>query len=154
MNYTGQFRTNAFTVRDPDAFSKWVKRILNVELERHDEDGSFTLYQSRSSDWPGIPSIIVPEGHEDGSYDTLDYEEMDVVDFCGMLAAHLVPDPTNVAIVMEAGHEGLRYLTGRAVALRSPELGEPWSATVNLDDIYVKAQSTWALPDEPNRAEY
>lgn len=57
-------------------------------------------------------------------------------------------DDDQVLIVMEAGAEKLRYITGYARAWNSKGEVE----AVNLNDIYEKARSKWGI--DPTPAEY
>ena len=128
-NYYATARSNYFAVKDETAFRKWAARIgLNImEPDHHDKVAE------------GVPRFGITPGDEDNggwpnllhNAETDDYDDIDVP---GQLSVHLADD--EVAILMEAGSEKLRYVSGSAVAVNNK--GE--TASVNLGSIYRTAR--------------
>lgn len=133
-NWYGTARSNYFRVKDADKFKAWVESIQGLGMwERTNEPGLFGIY-SDDGDSGGWPSWR-PDDPE--------YEEVDLV---GELVEHLAEG--EVAILMEAGAEKLRYISGYAIAVNHK--GEQIS--VSLADIYQLARATWGI--EPTDASY
>lgn len=130
-NYYGVFRSNRFRVRDPKAFLAWADTIYALELH-HEADGRYLLLQSEWSDGAGLPSTReVGDDDED-------------LDFITELAGHVAPGA--VAVVIEAGSEKLRYLTGLAWAIRGGDRPEDADVErIGLDDIYEIAADAWSI---------
>lgn len=131
-NYIGAARSNYFRVKDQAAFRKAMGE-LEVDIIE-DRDGRVGLL-SREADGAGWPSFTYDEQAEE-------YREFDIAD---LVAEHLADG--EVAVLLEAGAEKLRYLVGHAVAINSA--GQ--TVTVNLQDIYEKAEQLGA---NITRAEY
>ncbi len=128
-NYTAQFRSNYFWVKDDKAFLAWVASLPGIEALRHDPSREVTPFALFADD--GIPS-----------FDTNDQE----VHFSTDLAPHLVED--QVAILIEIGNEKLRYLIGHATAVHSSGR----SIAISLNDIYREANEAFGV--DASRAEY
>jgi len=128
-NYYGAARSNYFKVKDVDALKEDLK---GTEIMVDTRDGLVCLLCNDEGGWPSWK---------------LDSENFDEEEFVltDVLASHL--EGTHVAIIMEAGAEKLRYLTGYAQAVNAK--GEV--KTVSLDDIYDMAKS---LGNHITRAEY
>jgi hypothetical protein len=129
MNLTCWARSNRFKVADADNFTAWVDD-LELEAQKND-DGTFTLFAEEGF-WPSL--------RDDELGDPQD------VDFVAELAAHLAEG--EVAVLMQAGAEGLRYILGTALAIHS----DGRLLTLELDDIYGRVKETWGV--EPTPAEY
>lgn len=128
-DYQACFRTNYFWVKDQTAFLDWVATLPGIEAHRKTpsaEDSAFALFAN-----DGPPS-----------FDTSDNE----VHFSTDLAPHLADN--EVAILLEIGHEKLRYLVGQATAIHPSGR----SIAISLDDIYRTAQDTFGI--QAPRAEY
>lgn len=122
-NYYETARSNYFLVKDADAFKEEASKLGDAEVVTQDKDGK-TYYAILGSEEYGFPHWTVDsEGEE--------YE----VDWEAFFKRHLADD--EVAIVMGAGSEKLRYVNGWAVAYNNK--GE--AVSINLDDIYEKAKS-------------
>lgn len=122
-NYYASTRSNYFRVKDRDAFADFCARFFLLQYDGADETVMITADSGDCGGWP--------------SYDM---ETDDEVDFPRALSAHLVDG--EVAVLMEAGHEKLRYLHGQSVAVNSA--GDMrW---VTLSDIYELAKE---LTDKP-----
>lgn len=118
MNYVETARSNYFAVKDRAAFEAWAEDLDLAVIENYDLVGFL------SENEQGIPN-------ERWNEDLGDFEEFD---FYGELRQHLVPG--HVAVVMAVGYEGMRYLTGRAVAVNA----KGTIRSLSLDDIYGKAR--------------
>lgn len=130
MNYTGTARSNYCRVKDAQAFQDWVSTLRGVQVV--ERDGRFALLADEG--WPSS---------RPGPY--ADDEELDLVQ---ELASHL--DDGEVAIVVEIGHEGMRYLDGAATAVnRQGEIRQ-----ILLGDIYKVAEALAAPGTEITRASY
>ena len=136
-NYYATARSNYFAVKDEQAFRDWADGLGLTILEQ----------QEINSD--GIPRFGISPGDDDGGWptsiadpETGDYEDIEV---SGQLAAHLADN--EVAILMEAGSEKLRYVTGTAVAVNN----KGKIRYVDLNTIYKRAM---ALGANITRAEY
>lgn len=133
-NYEEVARTNYFRVKDAEAFVTWAERI---GLETYEKDGMFTLLAVEDDGWPG-------------SFFNEATDEVEDVDIVEGLREHLVDG--EVAILISAGHEKLRYICGTAVAITS----QPDSfVSVTLSDIYMLASNAFGIPvSEITHAEY
>ena len=130
-NYYGVFRSNRFPVRDRDRFHAWAETIPDLEVI--EQDGRVLLVSSEWSDGSGLPGL---REVEDG--------EHEAIDFVGELGPHVAPGA--VAVLVEAGAEKLRYLTGIAIAIRGAEYPGGWAIErVALDDVYERAAAAWGL---------
>jgi len=134
-NWYGTSRSNYFSVKDETAFDAFVD-AFNLEHWRN-EDGLHAIAPDEANDgfWP---SQIWREDE-----DVEDYVD---IDFVEELAKHLAND--TVAILMTAGAEKLRYVTGRAVAVKN----DGSYVSVDIDDIYDLALLKWGI--ESTRAMY
>ena len=115
-DYIARFRTNAFPVRDPDLFRRWIATVHDIDfVDEHTEDDVPLFVVGGYS---SIPSLRREDDDEDVE-----------IDFIDELAAHL-PEGSHT-IVTEIGHEKLRYLVGVAIAVdhRGKRIA------VDLDDI-------------------
>ena len=100
-NYCATWRSNYFQVKDQDAFEEAASEWPDTRVVTRDVDGEDTLFaimEDERGDQGGMPS---------GRYndETGDYEELDLLQ---ELSEHL-PEG-EVAILMESGHEKLRYV--------------------------------------------
>lgn len=125
-NYSSSSRSNYFRVKDRAAFDAWAaKRDLEVFPE---QDG------------------LLGFGDNTGEgFQSFDPETDEEVDILTELSAHLADG--SVAIIMSAGSENLRYVSGFAEAINSK--GE--RKLITLDQIYELAKG---LGTEITRAEY
>jgi hypothetical protein len=130
MNYSATARSNYFRVKDEAAFRAWAKRSgLEVhedteaeKFERSTPDGSkqFMIAPADGGAWP----CFGVDEQSDQQWD---------IDLPKELAAHLHEE--DVAVLMEAGAEGLRYVNGTAWAVNA--LGKV--KYVGLHTIYRRA---------------
>lgn len=119
-NYTAAARSNYFRVKNQKAFRRWCK-VFDLDILMPDEDGPEPFFaitpSSDTGSWPGF--------HPDTD------EEFDIHH---ALAPHL--DPRDIAILMHAGHEKLRYITGFATAVHA----DGRTVSISLRDIYDRAR--------------
>lgn len=133
-NYYESARTNYFEVKNIDAFKEELKGVKSAEIISEEKGGK--TYVCILSDYEGgFPWDYYNE-------DTEDYEELD---WGGIFKKHLVDG--SVAIIIGAGAEKLRYISGYAFAFNNK--GE--EKRISLDDIYALAES---LGSDIQRAEY
>ena len=119
-NWYGTCRSNYFHVKSVDEFTTWLAQFPDAVLI-NDTEGRVGFYSNGEG---YIPTI---EYDGDGEPIPLDLD----------LHTHLAPN--EVAIIMEAGAEKARYVTGFTLAIHSS--GE--RITINLNDIYELAQTTF-----------
>lgn len=126
--YTSVVRSNYFIVKDREAFQAWLDRFEDVE---HIED---TTPDGTKLDGFLIDSGCgIPDYYYTDDYETEDEEE---VDFLGVLVTHLTKG--EVAVIIELGQEGMRYLGGMAWAINS----EGVTKEINLSDSIYKEAKT------------
>ena len=113
-NYECATRTNYFHVKNADDFREFMKRVVSdwdkVDLwEEKDQSGNpifgFGCYGS---------ILGVRSQNTDDEDEELDYDA-----FVNELAKHVAID--DAAIILESGHEKLRYLTGTALVVTRNE---------------------------------
>jgi hypothetical protein len=128
-NYVAAARSNRFAVRDREAFLAWVGTIPGLYAESEGcRDGAerFVLL----ADEDGWPTHRLPACGDDCE------EEFDLF---AELSERLAEG--EVAVLVESGHEKLRYVGGYAAAV--VHRGEKLS--VSLDDIYSMVEEAgWA----------
>ena len=130
MDYTGIARTNYFGVKDANAFIAWTETLNGIRVERRGD--LFALLTEEG--WPSSRST-----------DDCDDEELDIVQ-------EVIPHIADgvVAIFMEIGNEGLRYLVGIATAVNN----RAETCQVTLDSIYKLAQDLPNTSVQVTRASY
>ena len=119
-NYYGYARSNYFKVKDVDKFREFVSKLPGAEFIE-DSAGRVGFLGDMEC---GLPSFTWDEESQEETEIDLEQE----------IATHLAEG--EVAILMEAGHEKLRYVTGFASAVNWK--GE--TASVSINDIYRMAQ--------------
>jgi hypothetical protein len=129
-NYYESARTNYFAVKDVEAFKKEIEP-LGLEVVEN-KDGKLALLSDLEEGFPY-------------SYYDEEIEDSVEVSWNEIFKQHLQDE--EVAILMGAGAEKLRYISGWAVAYNNK--GEQKS--VSLDDIYELASS---LGKNVTKAEY
>lgn len=122
-NWYGTARSNYFLVKNPEVFTTWAA-ALNLEVFEQGHLFGIGSYE-------GWPSSIYDEEADEDTEIYLPQE----------LSAHL--QEGQVAVLMEAGAEKLRYVTGSAIAVS-------WTGkivTIYLEDIYKKASEAFGVPN-------
>jgi hypothetical protein len=115
-NWYGTCRSNYFAVKDAEAFAEFVGEY---EARLIEKDGLFGFV---SEDEYGS----IPNRYEEDNDEFIPITES--------LAEHLAEN--QVCIIMEAGAEKARYVTGRGIAIA-------WTGErteIDIGDIYAKAQ--------------
>jgi hypothetical protein len=139
-NWNGTARSNYFFVKDFAAFTKWVTDIDCVVLVGEgDQTGMFGFYSNddNTGSWPSYRC----QEDEDGC----EIEDEDF-DLPAELAEHLAEG--QVAVLVEAGAEKMRYISGWAKAVT----WDGRSVQINLDNIYDMAQAAFGIT--PTDASY
>jgi hypothetical protein len=127
-NYFAAARSSYFKVKDPKAFKAWaVSRSLDAWGESEYADPKVFAIASADPDGAGWPSSVYNEEKDD-------FEE---INFMAELATHLAD--RQVAILMEAGAEKLRYVNGCAIAVHA----NGKTAMVSLGDTYSLAKEAF-----------
>ena len=158
MNFYGSARSNFFKVKDPEGFEAWALERALVVLESRLNPGSYAVFpnpdKGEDGCWPTSVTLIPPEGlDEDARYDWLEAagaDEMEQVeiDVPSALAEQLAEG--EIAVLMQAGSEGLRYVSGHATAVA----WDGREVDIDLVDIYKLAATTFGvLPGSINSAE-
>lgn len=122
-NYYETARSNYFLVKDEDAFKKECEFIGDSEVVTQERDGK-TYYAILGSQEYGFPVWLRDENEDEIE-----------IDWTEFFKRHLADD--QVAIVMGAGSEKMRYVNGWAIAYNNK--GE--TKSVGLDDIYDLAKT-------------
>jgi hypothetical protein len=134
-NYYESARTNYFAVKDAEAFKKEIEDVTSLEVvSRPGEEGG-VLVSLLSNLEEGFPFEYYDEEAGEGVE----------IDWKGIFQKHLKDE--EVAIIIGAGAERLRFINGWAVAFNNK--GEEES--VSLDSIYKLALN---LGSKVTRAEY
>lgn len=132
-NFYGTARSNYFKVKDEAKFKEWVDSCPG--LGRSGNLEGFMIYSDDpdSGTWPCY---------------RWDEEEKDHVeiDLASELSEHLVEG--EIAVLVEAGAEKLRYISAWAVAVNWKGEAE----YLNLDRIYSLAEERWGI--RPTVAEH
>jgi len=127
MDYYGTGRTNYFKVKDVEAFKKWVNSFGGQLITKT------TRVKGKEVETPELVGIIVDGIPDMKRADAEDDAELVEFDFYEELKSHLRNG--QVAVYMESGAEGHRYVTGFAVAMcpGKEDVG------INIDEIYKLA---------------
>jgi len=137
-NWYGTARSNYFEVKNQAAFLAWVNGLPDISTQGRGQKGEPTQYMiySNSHDDGGWPTW---RWAEEGEEDT----ELNLVD---EIAPHLKHGV--ICVLMEAGAEKLRYISGNAIAFNS--LGN--YIELALSDIYQQAYDVFKI--HPTEASY
>ncbi|MBN8461185.1 MAG: hypothetical protein J0M04_25455 [Verrucomicrobia bacterium] len=140
-NYYATARSNYFAVKDEAAFRAWAGNlgltVLEPDHRAKSTDGirRFGIAPGNNGDSGAWPAHVWDD-------ETTDYTEIDLT---AQLAPHL--GDGEVAVLMEVGHEALRYVTGSAVAVNASGR----TVSIDLGSIYRTAGK---LGPNLTRAEY
>lgn len=122
--WIGMARSNYFRVQDEAQFREWAEEL---ELKvMSDSEGRVGFYS-------GTDDGDFPE------YRFTDGEDRQEIDLVTELAKHLVTG--EVAVLVFAGHEKARYVSGYATALNS----ERNRVDIVLSDLYEKAAAEFGV---------
>lgn len=119
-NYCCAVRTNYFHVKDPDAFKKFMKKVIACEgcisvWEEKDEAGKSVFGFGGYGSILGVP-VHEEECNEDDDYG---YDDCDFDKFVNGLSELVADD--DAIIILESGNEKLRYVTGCALVITSKD---------------------------------
>lgn len=140
-NYVSTARSNYFRVKDREAFEAWLNTVCYQELSiiEKDTDPLLVGLNATNGDCSGFAL----------SYEDDNGEEQSLLEG---LAQHLAEG--EVAILVEAGAEKCRYVSGFAVAVMADPTAESGHKVleVSLNDIYKLVESQWGA--KPTDASY
>ena len=133
-NFNGTARSNYFRVKDEGAFEAAMAALPDIKVWTKESDGALRYAVSSDNGDTGCwPSCKYDEVGED--------EEIDMPD---EIKPHLMDG--EVCVLMEAGAEKLRYVSGWAVAFDNTDREV---VGVSLNDIYGKAVAAFgAIPTD------
>ncbi len=122
-NYAAVARSNYFSVKDIDAFRLEMAKVSDIHVECLGEGESQTvaLFCQTDDGWPSeyYPDEVLADPVS--------------IDLPAMVASHLAEG--SVAVFLESGNEGLRFVGGHATAVDAA--GE--RVDLNLHDIFKLA---------------
>lgn len=134
MDYYGTGRTNYFKVKDVEAFKKWVSSFGGQFITKE------TRVKGKQIEHPELVGIILDNSVPDMKHTSAEEgDELIEFDFYAELKSHL--QKGQVAVYMESGAEGHRYVTGFAVAMcpGKEDVG------INIDEIYKLAAKSFRV---------
>jgi len=134
-NYISTWRSNYFKVKDREAFLEFISRVHDLDV-KEDERG-FVLLEAQDGEG-GAPSMISLNPDDDDAEPAY-FDTGEAASFESYIAAHLADG--EVAILMESGHEKLRYVSGYATAVRAD--GE--IIHISLSMIYDLVEREWGV---------
>lgn len=130
-NWYGAARSNYVLIKDLKALQEALDPWPIGIYKKHKDDSDnnvLVCFLSEDQDSGGWPFTAWDEDDNEVEFDAAE-----------LIAPHLVEG--QVLVMMEAGAEKLRYVTGHAIAINH----EGKYVTVNLDDIYAKAAETFGV---------
>lgn len=138
-NWTGAARSNYVHITDMGGL---LKSLESLPISIHSGKDGTCCFSSEELDSGGWPSFYIDADDSGEDHET---------EFT--FETHIMPyvQEGDVLVAMEVGNEKLRYLTGFATAFcrRGSEVE---TVSVNLDDIYTKANSAFGV--QPTTAKY
>lgn len=139
-NYIATARTNYFRVKDREEFEAWLETVGYNELSIIETDDAQRV------------GLNATHGDCAGWSTSWQDEEGDEHDLLEELASHLADG--EVAILVEAGAENARYVTGFAIAVQpDPTAPEGYrKLEISIADIYGMVQNAWNVT--PSEALY
>ena len=127
MDFISTGRTNYFKVKDVDAFQKWVTSF----------GGDFIDKSPKAPELVGLLLNGIPDMKRADAEDDAELVEFD---FYGELRDHL--QKGQVAVYMESGNEGHRYVQGFAVAITPGKE----DVSIATEEIYKRASVAFKIP--------
>jgi len=128
MDYYGTGRTNYFKVKDVEEFKKWITSF-----------GGQFITKAEHPEFVGIILDSVPDMRRNPAEEG---DELIEFDFYEELKSHL--QKRQVAVYMESGAEGHRYITGIAVAVCPGKE----NVVVDIDGIYTLAAKKFRVAEK------
>lgn len=135
-SWNGAARSNYFHVVDMEGLNKSLEPFAIEIREQPDGKVGLLSQETDSGSWPSF-AYVSGEGEGDDEEKEIDFD----------IATQVMPfvKEGQVVVIMECGHEKLRYLTGWAKAfIRQGE--EVKETAVSISDIYAKAAAEFGLP--------
>lgn len=132
-NYYATARSNYFRVKNREEFLEWAGNVPDLRVWEKDDTFAMAPDTGDCNGW-----------NEEYSDDGETYRN-----FFNELADHLADN--EVAVLVEAGAEKLRYVNGFAIAISRDDTG-PRFLWINLSDIYQRVKEEWGIV--PAFAEY
>jgi hypothetical protein len=118
-DWWGHSRSNYFKIKDRHAFVSWLNDVGEVSVLA-EENGLVAIAGESFGGWPHVRG-----------------DDCEEFDFVGELSQHLAEG--EIAVLIEAGNEKLRYITGHAVAVNS----HGQRTEISLYDIYDQAHKVF-----------
>lgn len=126
-NFNGAARSNYFKGKDVEAFRAWAASAPNIVCHTK-ADGTVMIY-SEDPDTGCWPSFYCDDEGNDAE-----------VDLAGDIRKHL--EDNQVCVLMEAGAEKLRYISGWAEAFDNTKRNV---VRVSLNDIYEQERLVFGV---------
>ena len=147
-NFNGTARSNYFRVKNAAAFEAAMQGLPDIDVWTKTDEAGVVRHAISSVDcdtgaWPSWTIRIEPDPDEEGAFIGDEYE----IDMPTEIAPHLMDG--EICVLMEAGAEKLRYISGWAVAFDNTERPRVY---VSLSDIYAKAKEAFGAT--PTDASY
>lgn len=124
-NWYGTSRSNYFKVKDNDAFVEALN-LTGIEHTFSKDDNTFMVQGGDEGYWPA--SYFDEDADDDIEFDIIQ-----------VIQAHLADD--EVCVLMSAGAEKLRYVTGDAQAFTNKKV-----ISISINEIYAKAAKRFKVP--------
>jgi len=147
-NFNGTARSNYFRVKNGAAFEAAMAALPDIKVWSEVDDGGMERHAIASDDgdtgcWP---SWQCAESMGEYGGDDVDQEDVEVY-MPDEIKPHLMDG--EVCVLMQAGAEKLRYISGYALAFDNTDRPV---VHVSLNDIYDKAHKAFGV--EPTDASY
>lgn len=136
MDWSGAARSNYVRFKDLDALKKALEPWGAIEIEANGAGLHCLLARTEDGGWPSGTQV---EGTDDEGEAV---EEELYFDFEEVVVPHLAEG--QALVVMQSGHEGLRYVTGHASAYT----WDGRSCHLDLNSIHALAAETFGI--DPN----
>ena len=133
-NWNGAARSNYVRIKDMDGLKNALSPFPIRVYQNNDGLVCFLSEEEDTGSWPSF--ALVEVDHEDGwpSEDEIEFDP--TVQICPFM------EDDQILVMMEAGAEKLRYVSGHASAFNAK--GD--SCGVSLNDIYEKAAEKFSVP--------
>lgn len=148
-NYSAAARSNVFIVKDVVKFIADIGMAAPEVTVEHrsrwgDIPGQVMMYSDcpDTGSWPSHVCWEDPENDPPAGVVIHDDDGNGEIDWAALVAPHLVEG--QVCVMMESGHEKLRYVCGFSRAIYS----DGRSVTVSLHDIYEKAAAEFGVSQD------
>lgn len=134
-DWNGAWRTNYVKIREDRIMDL---ALFDIELWTTPNTGLSAMYSN--DEYGGTPTIYLDDDDLGDLPEYLQKHTNQVDDYLSIEdVIHEFLEPDQTIIIMCSGAEKQRYITGYAIAIHSSGA----SVSVNLQDIYKKAQEAW-----------